>query len=369
MSMTEEDWLRAIQENPFDATPRLVYADWLEEHGDLQRAAEMRAGCRYRLPITPQERTHLAVIAAARDCADADCVEVTVTADQPGYTLIPDGDDMFLDINLADNLRHLSKGEIARNFPRDDKGRFQLDCAVLLARYQCTDHLPRGRQLWLAATGPHRQGSAPVITVELKPLIGDNHPHDWSRARFWWDDRAASLDDQARWGVTTAELRAVTGPGRGPRIAELKSREQAGTITPAERIALCTALQDDGKFEEALRLTGIEMTEELSRLLNDDLSHFRGGCDRPPATAVPVRAEKLRRALWEAAPWRFAAGLVERPGKACRLFIFPGSKHARKPCLMLLPGPRLCVEFTGSNTVMPETWWKRPLELDIARWQ
>lgn len=34
--------LRAVCEAPWDDTPRLVYADWLEEHGDADRAAYIR---------------------------------------------------------------------------------------------------------------------------------------------------------------------------------------------------------------------------------------------------------------------------------------------------------------------------------------
>jgi uncharacterized protein (TIGR02996 family) len=36
---------RAINESPNDDTPRLVYADWLDEHGDPNRAEFIRVGC------------------------------------------------------------------------------------------------------------------------------------------------------------------------------------------------------------------------------------------------------------------------------------------------------------------------------------
>jgi uncharacterized protein (TIGR02996 family) len=39
------DFLRAIQENPDDDAPRLIYADWLEERGDDERAEVIRLGC------------------------------------------------------------------------------------------------------------------------------------------------------------------------------------------------------------------------------------------------------------------------------------------------------------------------------------
>src|SRR4051794_586533 len=41
----------AIRANPDDDTPRLVYADWLQEHGDEDRAELIRVQCELaRLP-------------------------------------------------------------------------------------------------------------------------------------------------------------------------------------------------------------------------------------------------------------------------------------------------------------------------------
>ena len=41
--MTEEAFLRAIVDRPGDDTPRLVYADWLDDHDASARAAFLRA--------------------------------------------------------------------------------------------------------------------------------------------------------------------------------------------------------------------------------------------------------------------------------------------------------------------------------------
>src|SRR5215207_7697089 len=40
-----ESFLRAIYDAPDDDTPRLVYADFLEEHGDADKAAYIRYEC------------------------------------------------------------------------------------------------------------------------------------------------------------------------------------------------------------------------------------------------------------------------------------------------------------------------------------
>jgi uncharacterized protein (TIGR02996 family) len=41
----EEAFLQAIIEQPYDDTPRLIYADWLEDHGDEARAEFIRVQC------------------------------------------------------------------------------------------------------------------------------------------------------------------------------------------------------------------------------------------------------------------------------------------------------------------------------------
>src|SRR5437762_7367117 len=41
----EQGFLAAIREHPDDDTPRLVYADWLDDHGDADRAEFIRVQC------------------------------------------------------------------------------------------------------------------------------------------------------------------------------------------------------------------------------------------------------------------------------------------------------------------------------------
>lgn len=41
--MTEDNILAAIRERPYEHAPRLVYADWLEEHGNSKRANIIRS--------------------------------------------------------------------------------------------------------------------------------------------------------------------------------------------------------------------------------------------------------------------------------------------------------------------------------------
>ena len=41
----DEAFLRAVREAPEDDAPRLIYADWLEEQGDSDRAEFIRVQC------------------------------------------------------------------------------------------------------------------------------------------------------------------------------------------------------------------------------------------------------------------------------------------------------------------------------------
>jgi uncharacterized protein (TIGR02996 family) len=58
----DEAFLQAIREAPDDDAPRLIYADWLEEHGDADRAAFIRVQCSWADPQTeePQAEALLA---------------------------------------------------------------------------------------------------------------------------------------------------------------------------------------------------------------------------------------------------------------------------------------------------------------------
>jgi uncharacterized protein (TIGR02996 family) len=72
-----EAFVAAIAGTPWDDTSRLVYADWLDEHGEPERAAFIRLQCRFHIAsqfadpaVMPRLRTlHLYV---SRDSTSAD---------------------------------------------------------------------------------------------------------------------------------------------------------------------------------------------------------------------------------------------------------------------------------------------------------
>jgi uncharacterized protein (TIGR02996 family) len=56
----EEGFLLEIRAAPEDDCPRLVYADWLEEHGQSERSEFIRVQCRLaRLPDDHPDREGL----------------------------------------------------------------------------------------------------------------------------------------------------------------------------------------------------------------------------------------------------------------------------------------------------------------------
>jgi uncharacterized protein (TIGR02996 family) len=69
----EEGLLRTVIEDPDDDTPRLVYADYLEEHGQPDRAAFIRVQCQLaHLPEADPRRPELEARERALQ-ADGEC--------------------------------------------------------------------------------------------------------------------------------------------------------------------------------------------------------------------------------------------------------------------------------------------------------
>ena len=54
--MSEKGLLQAILDAPADDVPRLVYADWFDDHGDSVRAEFIRLQCR-RARLEPGDYT------------------------------------------------------------------------------------------------------------------------------------------------------------------------------------------------------------------------------------------------------------------------------------------------------------------------
>lgn len=382
-SLTDEAALQAaIAADPFNVELRLVYADWLEERGD-RRAEEQRQAVRFRLPIHAEEIRRLAHIAAARASAHPNEVEVLADA----AVLHPEWRHTEEAVErLREDLKMLDRAAIVRNFPRDDDGRLTLGVVIPLASYSPTRHSTVERDVWLTAVAPERRRDPQVIQVKLESLIGENHRHHWQHVRSYWDLRHRGRPTMASSIAAQADLAYVTGPTRSARLGEFAKLARERELSAGEKIAYCTALQDDGQFEAAFELFGIRLVRSLRRMLNGEGNVLTGGRVDPTKSDLDAAA-KLRRTLWEAAPWGFATALqaeqlrldawrAEKSGRSrkaaeLRLMIVPGAWGVRRPIVTTFEGREglaLEVVFTGSNAITPLAHWQRPLELDLERW-
>jgi uncharacterized protein (TIGR02996 family) len=65
--MDQADFIRAILDEPDDDTTRLVFADWLEEHGQADRAEWVRASCQ-RAKVRYDHPSFREVVLLEREC-------------------------------------------------------------------------------------------------------------------------------------------------------------------------------------------------------------------------------------------------------------------------------------------------------------
>lgn len=227
------------------------------------------------------------------------------------------------------DVASIAAARIARLFPRSDRGGVDRGECVLLAGYGTE---VRGRKPWLQIVAP-RKGA---LAVALEPAIDVNHAHRWDAARWMWDARVPVPSPAERWGI-------------------------AGDL---DRAARCVAFLDDGKFGEALTLYGISWSAEVAQVL---AGMPLGMHD---ASLSARWSDAMRRALWELAPWKLRDVTPTLRGDSARLFTLPGQVHIRKASLMLArasEGPKLQIEYTGTNARLPLVAFTRLLEHDLAR--
>jgi hypothetical protein len=229
---------------------------------------------------------------------------------------------------LEDALEHLDRRKLARAFPRDDKGRPLPKVEVPLVSLSSDAPQKRGRSLWLVARGPSKV-KAP-ITIAISSLFYENCDHRWDDRRSDWDDRVA--DD----------------------------RDLEAARTPAAREA--TALQDEGRFGEALARFGVTLGDGLRIALAGTPSDSYYAAHRWPLRWQVAAVEQL----WAIGPWKLAAALAARVAWR-RLPLLPGQTRQVKAAITILPGPSLLVDESGSNARLAETQWRRPITVDVAR--
>lgn len=270
---------------------------------------------------------------------------------------------------LDGDLHHLAADLVLSHFPRQEDGRFPLGITVLLASYESHLSQSRGRQMWLVACAPKRRRDRQVVTLSLASLIGMNHAYRWDQARWLWDVRHHPASEEVRWGVSGLAMDKLGLDQRADHLAFFTRRCAQPNPSLADRVSLCLLLQDEGRLEEAFSLFDVELTPDVLKLL-----YGQPVTDGPSGGHYMSKenwAVPMLHALRHAAPWRFASALAT--GKRWRLLWFPHQTQQRKASLMLtrankrLRTPALEIEWTASNTLLVETAWERPLELDLKR--
>jgi hypothetical protein len=294
-----------------------------------------------------KEEIHLARLAeglAARK-------RLTCTIDDPDPDLLAhltDEERQALDRDLAS----VNTARIRRHFPWDPTGRLALKTAVLLATY------PTGsvntRTVSLVAVGPDRRGDEQAIRVKLMALFPVNQTHRWQDSPWMWQ---------------AAEPPELVGT---PKPGQSETKEAASV-----------RLLDEGKIEDALSLFGVALSDDLHRLLGGQRILPPACCAHADATWTDLLVSTLR----QSAPWLLAPAVAEEAGRIARLTgrkpsrgapswklaIFPGQHHQVKASLMLAADrggrdPRLVIEATGTDARLADTSWKRPIEVDFARY-
>jgi hypothetical protein len=276
-------------------------------------------------------------------------------------------------------LNHIRDG-----FPPDHRGALALKTTVLLASYQTTSPPGRDRKLSLAAVGPQRRSDPQEIRIKLEALIPVNQEYSWERQRWRWHADSVHSDRATQWGAPVP-VEALAAGTLSP--SQLMEKAQNGSADASDKAALAILLQDEGRLIDALELYGIEVDRDLKRLCGGQKIYPPARC----AYADEKWVQRLQDWMRACAPWlltgatqceaeRIAGWVAEKKSRRPRhpvlkLLIFPGQHHSRKASLILTSTDRegkharLEIQATASNERLQESAWKRPLEIDLARYQ
>ncbi len=199
-----------------------------------------------------------------------------------------------------------------------------------------------------------------------------------------WHADSADTDAAIQWGAPVPVDALAAG---ALSAAQLAKKVEKGTADAGDRAALAILRQDEGQLIDALELFGVEVDGDLKRLCGGQKIYPPACC----AYADEKWVQRFQDWVRACAPWRLgnatrreaeriAAWAAQKSGRRRRrpvlkLLVFPGQHHSRKASLILtstdLEGtrPRLEIQATAGNTRLHESGWKRPLEIDLARYE
>jgi hypothetical protein len=271
--------------------------------------------------------------------------------------------------SLEDDLRHLAPDLVRWHLPRVGRGRTTItpdQTVVLGATGPATKNRPDAPRLHLVTTrwavtapqrlslrfGRLRQDRIHLETDWTFCSFWRQVVHDWSTARHLWDARHADeLRERCGGDATRAPYLNPDGTPSG-------SEPPARSPGPAEHTEWVTALHDGGDIEAAFAAAGIDLDTSPPDLDHGDVARW----------VAPRRLfERLPLALTRIAP-----EIDHLSGRgAGDEFLIPVTQHMA--VLFERHGARLrgrAVAFDGEPpypTLLPETCWRRPPDLDLLR--
>jgi hypothetical protein len=291
---------------------------------------------------------------------------------------------------LDADLAHLDPVALMRAFPRDKLG-LVLDETVRLAPYATSEATKRGKTMWLVARSPQRRSQPQHVALLLDVIDGDNHPLTWERARHRWDVRGARPSEAALLGMAGLPLPLLDAEDRDARIDQLLA---ASPERAESKAAASILLLDAGRFADAFALYGVGLARSLVEALQGaPVSAFREliveghgespmwdeAAARDAARLGPKWIPKLRHELHRAAPWLLPEAVKADPAtkrraaraRRGRLFTLSYGSAARRPAVFLDAladgAHQLGIDFSGTNSYLPDDVWARPIELELLR--
>jgi hypothetical protein len=255
-------------------------------------------------------------------------LRISIPSPLPGAQVLSEEDAALLDAVLA----RIDPVVLARNWPRDAKGRPAPRTTVILAEFNTPSTTKRQPCLVLTSgTLKDATTAASVTSVYV-----DNSRFDWSgRPELWSDSEGTGVEPPA----------PTTEPGWFDRYAV-----ECGVVVD-DSVRLLAAGEPWTRFGDVPDAWPQELRSALA-----DMNTAR----------VPEALRRVRDRLDGSRKTRLKVGNLQR-----RMLLFSGQRGQSKWGLFLTevaegstqgtaPGtPLLTISHSGANTVIPDAWWRR----------
>jgi uncharacterized protein (TIGR02996 family) len=262
--MTQDDaFLQAIRETPFDDAPRLIYADWLEEYGQADRAEFIRVQCQLA-PLTDSDSRWSALMRLAESLLRGHWNEWV----GPLRALVGPWRDRYGERWLGeeyhvDGLRRFHRGFVCGiSLEADSFLRHAGEVRRLLPQLNWLHLWGAGGRSRALADTPELEGlstlaftdyyEAPLTARDAAALTASPYLHGLSMLQFGWNslgDEGVEALTQAPWlaGVTWLDLtdnglsdRAAQALADSPYLGSLRTLHLRKNVLTAAGISALT---------------------------------------------------------------------------------------------------------------------------------